>query len=319
MAATAKDQKQFVGIDVSKERLDVHVHPHGESFAAARDAGGIAELTARLKKLAPALVVMEATGGFEAPVAASLAEAGLPAAIVNPRQVHNFAKAMGKNAKTDRLDAIVIARFAAAVRPDIRALPDEQTQALAALMTRRRQICQMAVAERNRLPAAFSSKPMQRSIARIITALESELARLDEDIDAMVKASPMWREKEELLTSVPGVGKIIARTLLAEMPELGALDRWQAAALAGLAPYDRKSGKWRGKSMISGGRAEPRAMLFLGAMAACRHNSELKIFAARLLNGGKEKKVVIIAVARKLLTILNAIIRDKTPWQQQNT
>ena len=186
-------------------------------------------------------------------------------------------------------------------------------------MTRRRQICQMAVAERNRLPAAFSSKPMQRSIARIITALESELARLDEDIDAMVKASPMWREKEELLTSVPGVGKIIARTLLAEMPELGALDRWQAAALAGLAPYDRKSGKWRGKSMISGGRAEPRAMLFLGAMAACRYNSELKIFAARLLNGGKEKKVVIIAVARKLLTILNAIIRDKTPWQQQNT
>ena len=307
-------EKQYVGIDVSKEVLDVHVHPAAESFVLSRDAGGLVELVERLKGHDPALVALEATGGLEVIVAASLAEAGLPVVVVNPKQVHNFAKALGVNAKTDALDAKVIARFAAATKPPVRPLPDEATQALAAFMARRRQISQMITAEKNRALIA-SAKPMQRSIARIITALEKELERLDDDIDGLIKSSPLWREKEELLTSVPGVGKIIARTLMAEMPELGQLDRKAVASLAGLAPFTKQSGTWRGKSMIAGGRSAPRSMLFVGALVACRHNPELKAFATRLLNTGKPKMVVLTAVARKLLTILNAMLRDGTPWQ----
>lgn len=315
MAATVKDQKQFVGVDVAKDKLDVHVHPSGESFVAANEAGGIEELVARLRRVETAVIAVEATGGFEALVVAGLAAEGLPVVVVNPKQVHNFAKALGLNAKTDRLDAHVIARFAAAVKPKIRPLADAETIALSELLARRRQIVQMIIAEKNRAMRMAANKPLQRSIARILDALEAELARLDGGIDAMIKASPLWREKEELLSSVPGIGKVIARTLLAEMPQLGEMTGKQAAALCGLAPWTRQSGQWRGKSMIGGGRTVPRTVLYIAAMIARRHNPSLKVFAARLISAGKPKKVVIIAIARKLITILNAILRDKKPWQ----
>lgn len=315
MAATANTQNMFVGIDVSKNRLDVHVHPSGESFGLANDAAGIEDLARRLNRLSPAVIAVEATGGFEALVIAGLGAAGLPVVAVNPRQVHNFAKALGQNAKTDRLDAQVIARFAAAVKPEIRPLADAEAIALSELLARRRQIVRMITAEKNRAMRRVSSRPLQHSIARILDALQAELAALDGGIDGMIKASPLWREKEELLSSVPGIGKVIARTLLAEMPELGEMTGKQAAALSGLAPWTRQSGQWRGKSMIGGGRCVPRTVLYLAAMVAKRHNPGLRAFALRLLNAGKPKKVVIIAIARKLVTILNAILRDKKPWQ----
>jgi len=318
MAATAQEKKLFVGIDVSKDRLDVHVHPSGHFFAVDRDDGGLQQLVSQLKDLELAVIAIEATGGFEAIAVAALAASALPVVVVNPKQVHNYGKALGLNAKTDALDASVIARFAASVKPEIRPLPDAQTLALADLLARRRQIVQMLTAEKNRALRGASNKPLQKSISRIIDALERELQRLDDDIDTNVKGSPLWREKEDLLASVPGVGKIIARTLIAEMPELGSLDRKQVAALAGLAPWTRQSGQWRGKSMIAGGRSVPRTVLFLGALSAMRHNPDLKSFSLRLLNAGKSKKLVIIAVARKLLTILNAIVRDNTPWSQKN-
>lgn len=317
MAATAKDQKMYVGIDVSKDKLDVHIHPSGERFEVLRTEYGAEQLVTRLKSHDLAVIAIEATGGYEVMVVAALAAAGLPVAVVNPKRVHNYAKALGVSAKTDALDAHVIARFACDVKPQVRALPDAETLVLGEVLTRRRQIVQMITAEKNRALRMVSQKHMQKSIGRIITALEAELARLDGSIDGMVKASPLWSEREELLSSVPGVGKVIARTLLAEIPELGTLDRRQVAALAGLAPWTRQSGQWRGHSMIGGGREVPRTVLFLGAMAAARHNPDLKAFSLRLLNAGKSKKAVLTAVSRKLLTILNAILRDGTPWSQK--
>jgi transposase len=314
MAATAPDKKMFVGIDVSKDRLDVHLHPSGVFFAVGRDDGGLEHLVQELKTHDLAVIAIEATGGFEMTAVAALGAAGLPVVVVNPRQVHNHAKALGLNAKTDALDASVIARFAAAIKPAIRTLPDVETIALADLLARRRQIVQMITAEKNRALRMAANKVLQRSIGRIIDALERELERLDHDIDTAVKGSPLWRAKENLLASVPGIGKVIARTLLAEMPELGRLGRREVAALAGLAPWTRQSGQWRGKSMIGGGRTVCRTLLFLGALSAARHNPDLKAFSLRLLNAGKSKMVVLIAVARKLLTILNAILRDNTPW-----
>lgn len=314
MAATAQDKLMFVGIDVSKDRLDVHLHPSGVFFAVDRNDDGLEHLVKQLKAYDLAVIAIEATGGFETAAVAALGAAGLPVVVVNPRQVHNYAKALGVNAKTDAIDAAVIARFAAATRPEIRPLPDAETIALADLLARRRQIVQMMTAEKNRALRMAANKALQKSIGRIIDALERELARLDHDIDMMVKGSPLWREKEDLLASVPGVGKVIARTLLAEMPELGRLDRREVAALAGLSPWTRQSGEWRGKAMIGGGRTVPRTVLFLGALSAMRYNPDLKAFSQRLLNAGKSKMVVIIAVARKLLTILNAILRDNTPW-----
>lgn len=310
------DTAVYVGIDVSKDRLDVHVRPAGESFWLCRDGAGIAALGERLAALAPAVVAIEATGGFETVVAAGLAGAGLPVAVVNPAQVRAFATALGQRAKSDPIDAAVIARFAEATRPAIRPLPDEQTQLLADLVTRRRQIVAMIGAERQREKRAPSR--IRRSIARLVRALEAELADLDHDIDGAVRGSPAWREAEELLASVPGIGPTIARTLIAELPELGRLDRRQISALAGLAPFTRQSGQWRGRSFISGGRACVRAALFMGAMVAARHNPTLKAFRDRLVAAGKPKMVAIIAVARKLLTILNAILRDRRPWQNQS-
>jgi len=303
-----------VGIDVSKNMLDVHVHPAGEAFAVARNADGIDALIARIASLGVHAVAVEATGGFETVVAASLGGAGLPVIVVNPAQVRAFAQALGKRAKTDPIDAAVIARFVEATKPQIRPLPDEDTRLLAELVTRRRQIIQMIVAEKQR-ERQMPTRHLKKSAARLIKALEKELDVLNTDIDDSVRGSPVWREKEDLLQSVPGVGPVVARSLLAEMPELGTLTRREVASLAGLAPWTRQSGKWRGKSFTGGGRSSVRTTLFMAAMVGARCNPSLKAFHQRLIAAGKPKLVALIAVARKLLTILNAILRDKTPWQ----
>ena len=308
------DATVIIGIDVSKDRLDVHVRPSDEAFFVGRDGAGIAALIGRLQALKPAAIAVEATGGFETVVAAGLAGAGLPVVVVNPAQIRAFAKALGKRAKTDAIDARVIAHFVEATRPAIRPLPDEATRLLADLVARRRQIIEMIGAERQR-EKRMSAPRLKKSIARLIGALEKELTSLDGDIDDAVRGSPAWREKEDLLASVPGVGPVIARTLIAELPELGQLTRKQVAALAGLAPFTRQSGQWRGRSFIGGGRSSVRTMLFLGALVAKRHNPVLKAFFDRLVAAGKPKMVALIAVARKLLVILNAIIRDNKPWQ----
>lgn len=303
----------IVGIDVSKDRLDVYVRGSGERFHVDRDTEGVAALAERLAGLRPKAVGMEATGGFEVIVAAGLAGAGLPVIVANPAQVRAFANALGQRAKTDPIDAAVIAHFVEAAAPEIRPLKDENTRLLSELTTRRRQIVIMMAAERQR--ENLAPPRVKKSIKRLLKALQRELDDLDDDIDRSIKASPVWREKEDLLASVPGVGKTIARTLLAELPELGTLDRRKIAALAGLAPWTRQSGQWKGKSFIGGGRADVRAALFMGAMVAARHNPALKTFRDKLVAAGKPKMVALIAVARKLLTILNAILRDRKPWQ----
>ena len=302
-----------VGIDVSKDRLDVAVRPSGEAFVVDRNAAGLETLVARLAALGPLIVGLEATGGFETVVTATLAAAGLPVAVVNPAQVRSFAKALGERAKTDPIDARVIARFVETVKPEPRPLPDEATQLLADLVQRRRQIIAMIGAESQRAKRAPAR--LKKSIARLLRALEKELGSVDSDINDSVRGSPVWREKEDLLQSVPGIGRAISRTLIAEMPELGRLDRKQIAALAGLAPFTRQSGQWRGRSFIGGGRVAVRCALFMGAMVAKQHNPILKAFFDRLVAAGKPKMVALIAVARKLLTILNAILRDQKPWQ----
>lgn len=303
-----------VGIDVSKDRLDVAVRPGGEAFTVERNASGVEQLGERLRMLSPHVVALEATGGFETVAAATLAATGLPVVIVNPAQVRAFAKAIGQRAKTDPIDAAVIAHFAEATKPQVRPLPDEATRLLADLVARRRQIVEMIGAERQR-EKRMTVPHLRKSIARLLKALEKELASLNTDIDDAVRGSPVWREKEDLLVSVPGVGPTIASTLIAELPELGKLGRKEIAALAGLAPFTRQSGQWRGKSFIGGGRSIVRTVLFMGAMVAKRHNAVLKVFFDRLIAAGKPKMVALIAVARKLLTILNAIIRDNRPWQ----
>jgi transposase len=307
----------YAGIDVSKGQLDIAVRPGGTSYAVSRTGAGIDELIERLKPLSLKLVAIEATGGFETVVAAGLAGAGLPVVVVNPAQVRAFANALGKRAKTDPIDAAVIAHFAEATKPQLRQLPDEMTQMLADLVARRRQIVEMIAAESQR-ERRITNTRLKKSIARLRKALEKELSELDGDINDHVRGSPAWAEKEDLLASVPGIGPTIARTLIAELPELGSLDRRQIAALAGLAPWTRQSGQWRGKSFIGGGRASVRRVLFMGAMVAARHNPTLKLFRDRLVAAGKPKLVAIIAVARKLLTILNAILREKSPWQLKN-
>lgn len=302
-----------VGIDVSKHRLDVHLWPAGEAFAVDRDADGLAALVARLTPLAPRMVGVEATGGFETVVAATLAAAGLAVVVVNPAQVRAFAGALGQRAKSDPIDAAVIARFLDATDPPIRPLPDAATSLLADLVARRRQIVAMIGAERQRERRAPTR--VRKSIQRLLKALEKELASLDHDLDDAVRGSPAWREKEDLLTSVPGVGPVVARTLIAELPELGGIDRREAGALVGLAPFTRQSGQWRGKSMIAGGRASVRTILVVSAMVCIQYNPVLRAFRDRLVAAGKPKMVALIATARKLLTILNAILRDKQPWQ----
>jgi transposase len=304
----------IVGIDVSKDRLDVAVRPSGEAFAVARNGASVDALAGRLKDLSPQLVALEATGGFETVATAALVAAGLPVVVVNPAQVRAFARAIGQRAKTDLIDAAVIAHFAEATRPQPRPLPDAATRLLADLVARRRQIVEMMAAEGQR-ERRLADKRLKRSIARLRKALERELAELDGEIRDHVRGSPVWREKEDLLASVPGIGPVIARTLIAELPELGQLGRKQIAALAGLAPFTRQSGQWRGRSFIGGGRTVVRTVLFMGALVGKAHNPLLRAFFERLVSAGKPKMVALIAVARKLLTILNAIIRDNRPWQ----
>lgn len=304
----------YVGIDVSKAQLDVHVYPSGEAFAVTRDGKGLEELIDRLRTLSPALVAVEATGGFETVVAAALAGAKLPLAVINPAQIRHFAQAIGKRAKTDPIDAAVIARFAEAVKPEPRPVPDEQARLLSELVARRRQIIETIVAERQREKHA-DSKRVLKSHARVIKMLEKELPEIDGDIDTMVRGSPVWREKEDLLITFPGVKNILARTFLAELPELGRLTRREIASLAGLAPFTRKSGQWKGKSMIAGGRAPVRTALYMAALSASRWNRPIKAYYQHLLAVGKPKMVALMAVARKILTILNAMIRDRTQWR----
>ena len=303
-----------VGIDVSKAQLDVHVLPSGEAWLVANDAEGLAALCDRLGQLGPQVVALEATGGLETVAAGVLASAGLPVVVVNPAQVRAFAAALGQRAKTDPIDAWVIARFTQATCPKVRPIPDPEIRLLADLVARRRQILQMLTAERQRLQRTAEPR-LKKSLGRLIRALQKELEQIDGDIDQAVRASPAWLRKEDLLRSVPGVGKIVSRTLRAEMPELGTLDRRQAAALAGLAPFTQRSGQWRGKSFIGGGRASVRSALFLASLSAARHNPQLRLFHQRLIAAGKPKMVALIAVARKLVILLNAILRDQTPWQ----
>lgn len=307
-------QASFVGIDVSKQSLDVHIHPQGEAFSQERTAAGMAALTARLNELSPALVVLEATGGFEQTVTASLHAAGLPVVVVNPRQIRDFARAMGRLAKTDRLDAEVIALFAARMRPPRRSMPDEATQALGELVARRRQIVEMITAEGNRRRQA-QGKRVLKQIDTHLSWLQKALSSIETDLDTTIRQSPLWLETAELMEQVPGVGPATIRCLLAELQELGTLTRRQIAALVGLAPMNRDSGQWRGTRSIRGGRSAVRATLYMAALVASRHNPTLKAFHARLIAAGKPRKLAIVACARKLLTILNAIVRDKKAWQ----
>lgn len=305
-----------IGIDVAKDRLDVAANTAALApFHLPRDHAGLADLVERLKPLGAERIAVEATGGFETVVVAALAAAGLPVVVVNPAQVRAFAQALGKRAKTDPIDAAVIARFAEATRAELRPLADAETQALADLVARRRQIVAMIGAENQRLKRA--APRTARSIGRLLKALERELAEIDQDIDDSIRRSPTWLEKAELVKSVPGIGDQIARTLIADLPELGTLDRRQIAALVGLAPFTRQSGQWRGRSFIGGGRAAVRTALYMGALVAARHNPSLRAFRDRLVAQGKPKLVALIAVARKLITILNAIVRDQQPWREQ--
>ncbi|HEY9012509.1 MAG TPA: IS110 family transposase [Devosia sp.] len=304
----------YVGIDVAKAQLDVHVRPSGDAFSVPRDAEGVANLVDRLKALSPVVVVLEATGGFETIVAASLGGAGLPMAVINPRQIRSFARAVGQLAKTDALDAAVIAQFAEAVKPEPRPLADEQTRILSELVARRRQLVEMMTAERNRRPR-LSRKHLIKALDRHLAMLQKDLSEIERDIDTTIRGMPIWREREELMTSVPGVGPTLARTLLADVPELGTLDRKQIAALIGVAPLNWDSGTYRGRRTTWGGRSKVRAVLYMAALVASHHNPTLKSFYQRLIQAGKAKKLALVAVMRKLLTILNAIVRDRTPWQ----
>jgi len=306
--------KMFVGIDVSKDRLDVHIQPSGEEFAVARDDEGLKTLTERLQAERPALVVLEATGGLQVKAAGALAAVGLPVAVVNPRQVRDFARATGQLAKTDRLDARTIAFFASAVQPEPRPLPDKAAELLRALIARRRELVEFRVAERNRLRQsviAWLRRDIERSIAMVTKWIEA----IDAEIETHVKGSPIWHVQEDLLRSVPGVGKMVSRTLLAELPELGKLNRRKIAALVGVAPFARDSGLFRGRRMITGGRPTVRAILYMAAVTASRCNPVIAAMYQRLRASGKPAKVALTACMRKLLVILNAIARDQRPWQ----
>jgi len=302
----------FVGIDVAKASLEVAVHQPAARWAVEYTDPAVATLVARLTALTPTLIVLEATGGLEIPVVGALAAGGLPVVVVNPRQVRDFAKATGRLAKTDTLDAAVLAHFAAAVRPPLRPLPDAATQGLAALVTRRRQLVGMLTAERNRLGAAPTV--LHKELQAHIRWLERRIAGLDTDLDQAIRTSPVWRAQEDLLRSVPGVGPIVARTLVAQLPELGTLSNKTIAALVGVAPLNRDSGFFRGRRLVWGGRAAVRAVLYMGALAAVRFNPVLRAFYQRLRTGGKLPKVALTACMHKLLTILNAMCKHQRRW-----
>jgi transposase len=302
-----------VGIDVSKDVLDVRVHPSGAVHRTSNDQEGIAALRDFLKPYTGALVVIEATGGFEHAAAATLAAAGFQVAIVNPRQVREFGRATGRLAKTDAIDADLLALFGERIRPVVRPLPDEDTQALHAVITRRRQIVDMLVAEKNRLGMA-RGKTVRRSLELHIAWLEKQLANVDDDLSDMVKRSPLWRAKDDLLQSAPGIGKTVSRSMLALLPELGTLSNKQIASLVGLAPFARDSGRYRGRRAIWGGRSNVRALLYMAALASLRWNPAINTFYRRLRAAGKPHRVAITAAMRKLLITLNAMVKSGTPW-----
>ena len=304
---------RFVGIDVSKDRVDVHVRPDAIAFACTTGPDGLADLVNRLAPLQPHLVAMEASGGYEGVVAAALTEAGLPVAIVNPRQVRKFAGAIGRLAKTDAIDAGVIAHFADAIRPAPKPMPDALMLRLRELLARRRQLVIMINAEKQRLGKA-ADKLAQRSFKTILRSLEAERARIDRAIDKLIEESPVCCARQDLLKTVPGIGDVVARTLIVELPELGTVDRHQIAALAGVAPMNRDSGHYRGKRRIQGGRVEVRAPLYMACLVAIRHNPPLRRFYQRLRDAGKPARLALVAVMRKLLTTLNAILRDNRAW-----
>ena len=303
----------YVGIDVAKAQVDVAVRPTGQRWVVSFDETGVGELVSQMEDLSPALVLLEASGGLELPLVAALAAAALPVVVVNPRQVRDFARATGTLAKTDALDAAVLAHFAEAVRPPVRPLRDAETQALNALAARRHQVMIMLVSEKNRLSSATIA--VRPRIEAHIAWLERELDDLDEDLRQTLRQSPVWREKEDLLRTVPGVGEQLSLTLLAYLPELGTLDRRKIAALVGVAPFNRDSGTLRGKRTVWGGRARIRAVLYMGALVASRHNPMIRDFYQRLLAAGKPKKLALIACMRKLLVILNSMLKHGSPWR----
>jgi len=305
----------YVGIDVSKDRLDLAVRPGGRTWSCANAPSAFAALVTELQALPPRLIVMEATGALELPVAAALAAAALPLAIVNPRQVRDFAKATGQLAKTDRLDAAILAHFAEAVQPPAQTLPDAAQQHLSALLTRRRQVLDMLVAERNRL--ATASPAMQERIQVHLTWLQTELDDLELELQRTIEASPAWRAAEEVLRSVPGVGPVTARTVIADLPELGQTPAKRIAALVGVAPFNVDSGRLRGKRRVWGGRADVRSVLYMATVSAVRCNPVIRAYYERLVKAGKPKKVALIAALHKLLTILNAMLKQKTHWHAQ--
>jgi len=304
--------KFYVGVDVAKDWLDVAQRPEGAPWRVSNDERGIAALVERLVQLRPVLVVLEATGGMEMPVVGALVVAQLPTAVVNPRQVREFARATGRLAKTDAIDAQVLAQFGEAVRPELRPFPDAATQELSALLTRRRQLVGMLTAEKNRLRTA--AKAVRADVQEHIRWLERRLSDLDGQLAQSIRSSPSWRERDNLLKSTPGVGPVLSVTLLAELPELGTLGRKEIAALVGVAPLNWDSGHLRGKRRVWGGRSRVRAALYMAALVAARRNPVLRAFYERLVEAGKPKKVALTACMHKLLTILNAMIRHRTPW-----
>lgn len=310
-----KQEGTYIGIDVAKAHLDLAVHLSGEPWRVTNDAAGISAVVTHLRELDPTLIVVEPTGGLELPLTAALATAGLPVAVVNPRQVRDFAKATGRLAKTDRLDAQVLAHFAQAVQPTPRPLPDAQAQELSALLARRQQLVQMLTAEKNRLGTA--QPPVHQRVQVHIRWLKQELADSDKVLSNTIQESPLWRVKDDLLRGVEGIGPVVSITLLAELPELGTVGRRQIAALAGLAPLNRDSGLLRGKRRVWGGRARVRAALYMATLTATRYNPVIKAFYQRLLGAGKVKKVALTACMHKLLTILNAMVKHNRPWNPQ--
>lgn len=305
-------QEQFVGIDVSKDQLDIAVAPKGETFSVTNDETGIKRLVRRLRALSPALVVLEATGNLEYQAAAALAAERIPLRVINPRQAREFAKATGRLAKTDKIDAGVLAEFAQKIRPEPRPVADEQRRRLSALMSRRRQLISMRAKEKTRL--SRSHRDVRPSLEAHIVWLKQELDDLDKELHSEIRNSPAYRDKAELLGDVPGVGPVLIATLLIEMPELGEVQGKQIAALAGVAPLNRESGQWRGKRSCWGGRARVRRVLYMAALSASRHNPVIRPFYQRLIAAGKPHKVALTACMRKLLIILNAMIRDGLTW-----
>jgi len=314
--AVMEGTRTVVGIDISKDRLDVACLPAAVRTLPAfgNDAKGHAALIAWLKEVSPRLIVLESTGGYQRVLVAALAGAGLPVVVVNPRQVRDFARALGVLAKTDAIDAMVLARFGEKVNPPLRPLPDAESAVLIDLLARRRQLVELRTAETNRLGQATSTR-IKASIRAVLTTIEKQIASIDRDLDDRIKRSPVWKEKEDLLTSVPGVGPLTARTLLANLPELGVISRQTIAALVGVAPINRDSGTMRGKRTTWGGRSVVRSALYMATLVATRHNPTLRAHYAKLVSAGKAKKLALVACMRKLLVILNALLRTRTPWR----